>query len=365
MEQKANLYANISQRAVSSYQKTLVDFKAWKGGEESGPSEAEQHALHDFFACLYTRLFEQPEFFGLPTGPDTSIAEDEPNSKDKKQEVKRLLEKPRGMIEAGLNFLMLAGADGKLEGADLVLEDCAGLVKRSKIHKKFLKGMENSGLLLHPRGDAVMLVNEQFAGMMPALKALAKACTAYDEERVGRFLFAGCDFRALHGATPQAVDLFRFFDGENYTRVLQLHTYFAARNYKTEVGIGGPFAWTIKYQGDRKIKGTPLFQVEYEERYARPLRMMIKCASTERIASLLPQQPQFLQDDFIQRANRCNGDKCGWCRNNKTLGPSVVAYQGDFLTLCWYSNPDVHGIDGDTVELIEQYEQMHAALAPE
>jgi hypothetical protein len=139
----------------------------------------------------------------------------------------------------------------------------------------------------------------------------------------------------------------------------------SAKNYKALGEAAGPAAWSVKYQGDRKIKATPLFQVEYDDRYARPLRMLIKCASTQRIAELLPRQPQSLQDDFMRRANVRRKDECNWCRNQKTLGPSEVQYKAEWRTLCWYSNPDMHKLEDETVELIQQYERMHAELSPE
>ena len=102
--------------------------------------------------------------------------------------------------------------------------------------------------------------------------------------------------------------------------------------------------------------------MEYDDRFAWPLRMQIKCASAQRIAALLPQQPMLLQDDFIWRTYACRGDECGWWRNNKALGPTVVDYHSKQRTVCWYTYPDIHEITADTVELVRQYEQLHAQL---
>jgi hypothetical protein len=360
MENKS--FANLSQRAVSSYLKSLTEFSYVPA---DGVDEQAQRAFHSFITALYTQLFEQPDLFGLPVGPDTSIAENEPNERDKKQEVTRFLDKPRGMIAQGLDYLMLAGVGGRPVGQSLVVQDHTALVKQSKIGKKFLIGMERAGWVVSSAKDLTSLRNSAYPEMMPALQALAKHCAGIAPEVTGRYLFASCDFRTLQGYTPQALDLYRFFDGADFSRVSELHDYFSARNYKTEIGMGGPFEWTVKYQGDRKVKATPLFQVGYAERYAHPLRMQIKCASTARIADLLPKQSQLLQDDFHSRANICRGDDCGWCKNHKTLGPSVVEYNGDFRTLCWYTNSDIRTFDEYTVKLIEQYERMHAELATE
>jgi hypothetical protein len=373
MENKS--FTNVSQRVVSSYLKSLAIFSYIPAG---GVDEQAQRAFHGFMTALYTRLFEQPDLFGLPILPDAFIAENESNQKDKKQEVNRLLDKPREMIAQGVDYLMLVGAQGRLDGQALVIPDYAALVKQAKIGKKFLQGMESAGLVVSSVNQTITLRNSVFQEMMPALHILAKCCAEYENGAivtgwaagqrcwpVGKFLFAGCDFRALQSYQPQAQDLYRYFNGLDYELVEQLHAYFSSRNYKTDIGIGGPSAWSVRYQGDRKVKATPLFQVEYEDRFARPMRMQIKCASTARIADLLPKQSQLLQDDFHRRANICRGDDCGWCKNQKTLGPTVVEYNGDFRTLCWYTTPDIRVFDDNTVELIEQYEQMHAALVPE
>jgi hypothetical protein len=200
--------------------------------------------------------------------------------------------------------------------------------------------------------------------MLPALQALARSCAAYREQEMGKFLFVSCDFRALDGYAPQALDFYRAFKGFEHQLVTELHAYFTSRNYKTEMDIRVPFAWVVKYQGDRKIKSTPLFQIEYDDRHARPLGMQIKCVSTARLVEIVSKQPQLLQDDFERRVLNCRGDDCGWCRNQKTLGPVDMEFRGELRTVCWYTNPDLRKFDEHTVELIRQYEQMHAQLAP-
>jgi hypothetical protein len=358
-------FVNISQRAVSSYLKSLTDFMPVPAEGENEASEQEQRDLHAFFQALYSNLYVQPESFGLPVGPDSSIAEDEPNAKEKKQAVKRLLDKPRKMIATGLDFLMQAGTKGSLEEGALRLENYAATLEQSGVKKKYLAGLDATGLAIALNGDRAVFTSSRFAAMMPALQALATRCAAYPDQNLGRFLFACCDFRALGGYKPQALDLYRAFDDPARERVTDLHAYFSDQSYKTEIGIHAPFAWNVKYQGDRKIKATPLFQVDYDDRYSRPLRMQIKCASTQRLAALLPKQPQLLRDDFMRRANICRGDECNWCQNQKTLGSTTLELNGETRTFCWYTNPDVRELDDNTVELIRQYERMHAELAPE
>ncbi len=349
-------FATISQRSVASYLKTLVDFEPVGNADQVQA----QRDLHAFFVQLYANLYAQPERFGLPLQPDDSIGENEPNPKDKKQLVKRLLDKPRRIIESGLDFLRLAGFQGSLESQALVIEQYPALFKESGINKKFLPGLEETGLSISLAGERAVFSSERFPKMLPALQLLARGCAAYSDERMCKFQFAACDFRALNGCEPQAQDLYRFFEGFEHTRLVELHTYFTSRNYKALVEVYAPWMWTVKYQGNRKIKASPLFEVMYDDRHARRLRMQIKCASTARLIPWLPGQPQLLQEDFAHRVNRCVDD--GWCRNQKTLGPTPFEYQGESITICWYVNPDIRRIDENTVELIRQYEQMHAGL---
>ena len=125
-----------------------------------------------------------------------------------------------------------------------------------------------------------------------------------------------------------------------------------------------PLVGEVKYQGRRQVKSSPLYQVEYSERFLNPLRVFIKCASNNRIAALIPHQSKALEDDFFQRAYPCQGTKCDWCKNKKNMGPSQYEYEGEVKTICWYSNPDIPELNAEAVDLIQQYALMHEELAP-
>jgi hypothetical protein len=352
-----------SQRVVGSYRKSLAEYSFVS--TPGGVDEQAQRDLHAFLGGVYIAMNDQPAMFGLPLDPDAALEAGEPNEKDKKQAVKKLLDKARKPIDAGVNFLRAAGVQGALEQDRLRVSNYAGLVKESGVNKKFLAGLAACGLQIDPAGADAVFSSPRYPRMMAALRALSRACAGYADERTGGFMFARCDFRALLAYQPQAEDFFHVFTAEEYARAAQLHAYFIGRNYRTEISLGGVFAWNVKYQGDRKMKATPLFQIDYEERYARPQRMQIKCASTGRIAGLVSRQSARLQADFQRRAINCNGSKCDWCRNKKTLGPTVLEYNGEQRTVCWYSISDIREFDEHTIELIEEYEQMHAGLAPE
>lgn len=360
-------FDSAAQRAAYSYLRAQADLKFDEmpslGIRQMTTHAQELGSLHAFFKDMYSSLYRDPEQFGLPLVEDQSLTEDEPDAKDKKQQVKKLLDKPRGMINAGLDFLMLIGQQGILESQSLYVDGYEALVKQSKVSKKFLEGLEKVGMKVSPSNGGKRIENTQHPLMMPALKVFAEHCAAYRNALLGKAQFARCDLRAGIDTIPQPMELYRAFDGEVAERVVHLHEYFTGKGYQTEVTVTSPFAWLVQYQGSRKIKASPMFQVGYDDRYARPMRMQIKCASTNRIAPLLPKQSQALQDDFMRRVFRCQGDKCGWCRNKKTLGPTMMIYRGEEVIACWYSNPDVAVLDEGMVALIKEYEQMHTRLA--
>ncbi len=358
-------YAYISQRAVYPYLRLSAQLNAVQVDGKNGSWAEEQADLHAFFQALYADMYTQPERFGLSVREDDYIAEKEPNEKDKKQEVKRLLDKPKAMIEAGLDFLMQCGIQGVLDGKRLRLEHYPAILAESKITKKFLPGLGGSGIVISASGEQAILSNSRFPSMMPALQALAKQCAACSDERLGKFIFATCDFRALDGYETQAPDLYRAFDGAEAQIVSELHTYFESKGYKAEIDVHAPGAWSVKYQGDRKVKSSPLYQVDYLDRYLRPLRMQIKCASTHRLEEILSSQPQLLQDDFYWRVNDCRGDECRWCQTRSYVRPATLELRGETRKVCWYTSSDVRVFNEHTVELIQQYEQMHALLGSE
>lgn len=201
--------------------------------------------------------------------------------------------------------------------------------------------------------------------MMPALQSLAAACAQVSDERAGRFYFARCDFKALKkGYTVDAMDLYRIYNPVDFKHAAQLHEFFSSLGYKTEVTIAGVEYWNVKYQGNRKIKASPLFQMDFDERKVVQRQVFVKCASSSRIVDLIPLHSQALQDDFFSRKNICNGDKCNWCEGKKGLGPSVLEYNGEQTIICWYTNPDVRELTDETVEVIKEYAYLHEELLP-
>ena len=355
------VFSSAAQRAAYSFMKAQANWEV----KETTTEAQQQSSLHAFFKDLYASIYQSPQGFGLPLTEDQSLAENESNSKEKKQVVKKLLDKPRSLINAGLDFLMLIGQQGTLEGQALYVDGYEALVKQSKVNKKFLEGLESLGMKFTPSNGGRRIENTQYPPMMPALKTFAVRCAAYGNASLGKAQFARCAVQAEVDTMPPAMELFYAFEGAEAERIIHLHEYFTGKGYKTEITVTAPYTWLVQYQGNRKVKASPLFQVGYDDRYTRPMRVQIKCASTGRIAPLLPGQSQELRDDFMSRVFRCQGDKCGWCRNKTTLGPTKMTYRGEEVIACWYSNPDVAVLDDRMVALIKEYEQMHARLVPE
>ncbi len=87
----------------------------------------------------------------------------------------------------------------------------------------------------------------------------------------------------------------------------------------------------------------------------------MKLASAGRIIPLLYQQPRRLQEDFFHRSTPCGN--CGWCDNNKTLGPSYFEFDGIQKKVCWYTVGEMGQVNPEKVKLIEEYALMHEQLA--
>ncbi len=362
-------FDTLAQRVACSYVRSLCEFRAvMPAGLDAGQQlemETSQHELHAFFQVFYTKLCQSPELFGLPLGPDDCFTGEDTGKAGtkKKAELNKKLQKPRDMIADGLDFLMLAGQQGDLRERALLLpaDIYLAYLKGARARKAFLKGMESVGLETIVAGPSVVITSAQFPAMMPALKALASACSNADDKKLGKFNFARCDFRAFDPRYhPSAIDLYHVFHPADYQRVALLHQFFSGLGYQPVFQIYGIFGWEVQYQGKRQIKSSPLLRIEYQERYRYPLSMNLKCASANRITPLVSRQPRFLQEDFSHRVNTCGN--CDWCKNKKSLGPSLFEFDGVQKQICWYTNGNVDELDDDSVRLIEQYAIMHEEL---
>jgi hypothetical protein len=200
--------------------------------------------------------------------------------------------------------------------------------------------------------------------MMPALQALAEACSQREDPALAGYLFARCDFCALAlDHQPEALDMLQTaMSPSEYERALELHHVLSEMAYLPTIKIDGIFAWRIQYQGRRSIKSTPFFEFEYDERLKRRRVMRVKCASTNRLVPLFAQQPEFLQRDLYHHAHDCGGASCGWCKTRKGMGPSVLEYAGSKKAICWYMQRHFDEIDGAAVGLVKGYALLHEGL---
>ncbi len=349
-------YASLEQRVAAAF---------YNGLAKTEPTDESQKELQHFFRTLYQALYENPEQFGFKLQPDEYLIEGEENEKDHKQEMARKMKKSRTVILAVIQLLMHIGVHGILEDNKLVTQKDDLLAKafRSRNQKKFFTGMAELGFHLTDDGEQVSFHSEAKPTMLPALQTLAKACAEHEEPRTGVFNFIRCDFHALElpNFVPSAEELYTLLLDEDQPRLMAVHAYFMERGYQTEIGIWD-MNWDIRYQGDRKVKSTPLYQVGYEDRYQNPLRVQIKPASTGRLKDLIPTMSAALQADYSNRAYPCRGDDCGWCYSKKALGPSKVSFNGEERVVCWYTNPMVYPFTDESIQLIKEYEQMHAQL---
>jgi hypothetical protein len=353
-------FENISQRVVYSYIRSLAT------AQQGQAHEAAQRDLHAFFELLYAEMYRRPGLFGLPTAKDAWVQEGEPDHKQKLIEVNRLIDRPRKLIDSGLSYLSEIGRVCRLEGEQAWVggEDYAALLAGAKVKPAFLQGLECVGLTAELVDGAMRVSNERFPHMLLALKALASACQAVDPPSLGRFHFARCDFRTMEKLySPDALDLYNVFPAECRQYLTSLHHYMTGMGYKPVLNLYGIHAWEVKYQGNRKIKATPLFQVDFQERFLFPLLVFIKCASANRLVEMMPQQSQMLQEDFYHRTTMCQESRCDWCKNRKNLGPSLLKFMDQEKTVCWYVLPDISELNRATSELIKEYVQLHESLS--
>jgi hypothetical protein len=362
-------FENISQRVVFSHQRQMPEFDPVLPDSLS-PSEQRdlyvaQQELDAFFRALYQSIYDHPETFGLPTAEDVYV--DRGDDKEQKQAVARQVKKPRDKMVHGVDFLYHVAQRGTPVEGQLRLgkdEYDSFFAKRPRVKQKLVRGMLTVGLDVSEQNDAVLVSNTRYPHMMPALQALAQACALRDDERLGTWLFARCDLRALDaGYQPDILETLQTaLSPAELEHAIELHHALTEMAYKPTLEIGGVHNWRVRYQGKRKIKATPLFEYEYDEREKHPLRLRVKCVATNRLVPLLAQQPALLQQDFFRHAHNCGAPKCSWCKTRKGLNPSVLKYAGERRTICWWMQRHFTELDHQAVDLVRQYALLHEML---
>ena len=360
-------YSSISQRVASTYRRMLTAYCPALPDGLTPVQQAEltvsQEHLHAFFTALYDALAAAPDGFGLPLGEDVSIVADHDKDGPNKTDLKRILDRPRKLIEDGLEFLRSAALDGQLDGDMLRIDPQApslGYLKK-KPGRAWLQGLGSIGTALNEANGQYILTSTRFPRMMYALQLLSEACAGCENKALGRVFFARCDLCALrqdfHVDIP---GLYRSFPPKDFASAVEMHAFFTARSYQPQITLERMFGWDVKYQGKRSVKSTPLFQVSFDERMLHPMHAQIKCASASRLLPLIPNQSQALQTDFHRRLFPCRD--CSWCDNSKTLGPTEVVFQGQARKVCWYVNPDIETLDEATIALVKEYAALHEKL---
>jgi hypothetical protein len=361
-------YDNISQRAVATLGKGLSTLEPVLTDQSGAAGQQEvtaQRSLHQFLAALYAAMYEQPERFGMPTAPDDGLSS-EREGKERKQEVTKKIKRPQEILDLTIELLQELGCRGQTVGDALVMDEEAYralFAAKGKTKKAILAGMGEVGLSAQAANGAVTICNPRYPQMMPALKAMAQQCAEDGDEKWGKSAFARCDFRALlPGYQPDPLSLLGYFPPEDRDKAIELHRYLLDTGHQALCRAYNPHGWDIQYQGPRKVKGSPLVQIDYSERHKNPMRVQIKCASADRLIPSFCEQPPAVQADFRSRVNRCGGASCGWCKDKKGLGPSVLEYGGEKLTICWYTRPDVDQLTDETLEVLRGYVRWHQRL---
>jgi len=351
------VFRSISQRVVSPYQRQLA---------ATVPDTADdaQRDLRGFFEALYASLYDDPAAFGLPVTEDVYV--DKGDGKDRKAKVAAQVKKVRVKLAHAVDFLWLLALKGTPVGGGLQLsaEDYGALfAKGPRVKRKMLAGMEGVGLTLSEADGGVIVASPVYTAMLPALRALGEACARMEDDRLAKFLLARCDLRTLDPAyEPDPLDMLRAsLTPSEYQQVVGLHHRLGEMAYAPNLRVGDAGEWQVQYQGRRAVKSTPFFEFDYDGRKKRQLEMQVKAAAANRLVPLLPQQPASLQADFFEHAHNCGG--CGWCKNRKALGPTVLEHEGEKKTICWYMRRRFAELDAEAVGLVMQYAQLHEDLA--
>lgn len=362
------VYDNISQRAVATLANGVIPLApvtVGTFGVAGEQMELAQRDLHGFLTTLYEAMYQQPEQFGMPTSPDDCLAS-EREGKERKQEVTKKIKRPEEIIDIAIALLRDLGLQGQVSGNDLVLDETTYksiFESKGKTKKTILAAMTKVGLGIQMVDGAVALHNTHYPQMMPALKAMAEGCAADGDAKWGASAFARCDLKAiLPGYQLDPASLLGYFPPEDRVRAIDLHHYMLDTGHEAVCRAYNAHGWDIQYHGSRKIKGTTLVQIDYSERHRNPMRVHVKCASVNRLISSFSEQPAAVQADFRSRVGRCSGDSCGWCKEKKGLRPSVLEYDGEKLTVCWFAQAHFEELDDKTFELIQGYVRWHQGL---
>jgi hypothetical protein len=359
-DQHNKTYSSLSQRVADSFAQSLSHLEP-KSVVPEGAAD-----LHAFFVKWYEEMATTPESFGLLITEDMCITDEDNGNQAKKALVSQRVKKIRESVGNGLELLMLAGEKGKLQDNSILLKKIdwdTYLVKEPRLKKAMLKGLEQVGMTIIETSEGMILQNDQYPHMMPALRNLVEGYSQIKDESVALFHLSRCDFNAqAANYQPDPTDLYRVFSEAEYERLMTLHRYLISKNFKFILHINGIHGWEIKYQGNRRVKSSHYLHVEYSMRRQNPLVLRLKIASANRLAPLIEIQSQRLQDGFFKRVYHCQGAKCGWCKNQKSLGPSKFNYKGKQYVICWYSNPNLSPLDDAAVDLVKEFTEIHEQL---
>lgn len=355
-------YASLVERVLDGYSRSLCG---------AGPADAAVEGAADlrrFFAEWYATMAQAPEAYGLPIAPDDYLEEGEPSDSEHRQEVSGKFKKLHDTIGYGLELLLLAGAKGVDAGETLILSGpdyTQFMAKHPKIKRRMMAGMALAGLEVTEGDGALRLRSGRHPRMFAALPVLAHGCLQQPNQQLAMFHFSRCDMRAqTPDYSPDPAELYACFGPADRARLLDLHQYMLSLGHKTAFQFNAPHhGWEVQYQGDRKIKSSPILHVEYSSRLKDLLNLRLKCVSSSRIVPLVEQRGQAFQEDFFRRTFKCRSDEgCSWCSTRKGMGPAVLNYQGGEHVICWYTRPDTPLGDDTALGLVKEYVAMHQQL---
>jgi hypothetical protein len=236
-DQHHEIYSSLSQRIADSLARSLSQM----GFENIVPEGAAE--LATFFRKWYGEIAASPKSFGLPVIADMCIDDDASGDKAKQAVVTQRVKKIRECIDCGLELLLVAGTKGRLRDNAILLGSVdwtAYLEKRSRLKKAMFKGLNSVGLTIAEVSEGVIINNDQYPHMIPAMKSLVEGCAQAEHETLVLFHLSRCDFHAkTPNYEPDPADLYRVFPPAEYERLMTLHRYFLSKKYRYTLQVNG------------------------------------------------------------------------------------------------------------------------------
>ena len=357
-------YDSFTQRVAAYYCTVFAPMK----GKISLPGipEGAFSQLHNFFNELYKLLYEKSDTLVINVKEDVYLRKDEHRSKN--QIFKKAENAIKPVIVDFIDFLYNAGQTGEIRDNSLISDKAVYeryISKRKRDKLIFLEGLANIGFQVNVLEDNVILLNHKYPDMFQAMQVFSQKC-AQNIHKQGRLYFFTCDFCALNTQYEITADeiLSRIINcNSEYSYLLDLHKYLSSNGYSIECKPDSDIELEVLYT-NKKIKSSPLLEIQFDMRYDEPVYVNIKFVSTSRLTPIIGALTDELQEAFFNDVGYCRGADCGWCKNQKgLLRPSKLEVKDKQKIICWYAQKSFSKVKEKDLDTIFGYIKFQEQLA--